>query len=255
MPELAPRLPMLTMQTRCEFVRLWRQPAFSMPSIALPLMFFTLFGLPRIGEEIAGVAAGPYLLATFGAVSMTSVMLFSFGVGVAAERGGKIDVLMRAAPLPPSIHLAARVLTALAFGVIILSILFAYGGVAGVRQSLPQWLLMGVCLLFGALPFLAAGYAIGHAVSASAAAPIVNLVWAPLSFGSGLFVPLPFLPPVIQAVAPYLPSYRYAQLVLGSVGKGSEPFLACVVWLLAYGVLFTAFALWATRTDQRRKFM
>lgn len=254
MPELAPRLPMLVTQTRCEFVRLWRQPAFSLPSIALPVMFFTLFGLPRLGERIGGVDAGPYLLATFGAVSMTSVMLFSFGVGVAAERGAKVDILMRAAPLPPVVHLVARVLTALAFGVIILSILFAYGGAAGVRQSPVQWVVMAICLLLGALPFLAAGYAIGNAVSAGAAAPIVNLIWAPLSFGSGLFVPLPFLPSVIQQIAPYLPSYRYAQLVLGSVGEAAEPVGECIAWLLAYGVLFTAGALYTTRTDRRRKF-
>lgn len=256
MPEVdvARRLPSLVAQTRCEFLRLWRQPSFILPSVLFPLMFFTFFGLPRVHQHIAGMPAGPYLLSSFGAVSMTSVMLFSFGVGVAAERAGKIDVLMRASPLRPWIYLLARILMALAFGALILTTLFTYGALVGIRQPLADWFLLGLALLLGAVPFLALGYGIGYRASASAAAPIVNLIWAPLSFASGLFVPLPFLPGVVRSIAPFLPSYRYAQLARGAVVGTPDPMWQNFAWLLAYGALFTVLALVAYRSDQRRKF-
>jgi ABC-2 type transport system permease protein len=254
LPDAAPILPTLVAQTRAEFLRLWRQPAFSVPSLLLPLMFFSFFGIPRVHQQVSGVAAGPYLLASFGAVSLTSVMLFSFGVGVAAERAGKLDVLMRVAPLRPWVHLSARVLTALAFGALTLTLLFSYGAAFGVRQPPMHWLMLGVSLLLGALPFLALGYAIGYLASANAAAPIVNLIWAPLSFGSGLFVPLDLLPRAVKTVAPFLPSHRYAELAWSVLGVHTNPNWQNIAWLTGYGSVFVIVSLVAFRRDQRRKF-
>ena len=247
-------MPMLAAQTRAEFLRLWRQPAFSLPSLVLPLMFFSFFGIPRLHDRLAGVAAGPYLLASFGAVSLTSVMLFSFGVGVAAERAAKLDVLVRVSPLRPWAHLGAKILTALAFSTLTLVLLFAFGGAVGVRQPAAQWLLLGLSLLFGALPFLVMGYAIGYLASASSAAPVVNLIWAPLSFGSGLFVPLELLPGAVRSAAPFLPTHRYAELDWGVVGAETDPAWVNGLWLGCYALVFLLVALVAYRKDEKRKF-
>ena len=43
---VAPLWPMIAAQTRSEFFRLIRVPAFSIPVIAFPIMFYALFGLP-----------------------------------------------------------------------------------------------------------------------------------------------------------------------------------------------------------------
>src|ERR1700738_2748923 len=100
----APILPMLLEQTRSEFIKLLRTPAFSVTSVVLPSMFFAFFGLPHVNDREAGIKAGPYLLASFAAYGVISVMLYSFGIGVAVERGQKMNVLMRATPLPTSIY-------------------------------------------------------------------------------------------------------------------------------------------------------
>ena len=49
---------------------------------------------------------------------------------------------------------------------------------------------------------------------------MANLIYLPLSFASGLFVPLNQLPVFIQNLAPYLPSYHYAQLAWSALGAG-----------------------------------
>jgi len=45
-PEVAPLGHMLLVQTRSEMRIRWRIPAFSVTIVALPVLFFTFFGLP-----------------------------------------------------------------------------------------------------------------------------------------------------------------------------------------------------------------
>src|SRR5262245_47514699 len=100
---------MLLAQTRSELLMRWRVPAFSVTNLALPIVFFTFFGLP-VAHIVRGdgVSIGAYLLASFGAYAVGNVMVYGFGIGVANERGMKIDRLMRASPLPPLVFMLAK---------------------------------------------------------------------------------------------------------------------------------------------------
>ena len=85
-------------------------PAFSVTSVALPAMLFTFFGLPVSRAARAdAIPAGAWALAAFGAYAVGQVMVFGFGIGVANERGQRMDALTRTTPLPPLVHLAAKI--------------------------------------------------------------------------------------------------------------------------------------------------
>src|SRR5262245_13443535 len=163
-PALAPLAQMLLAQTRAELTMRWRVPAFSLTSLALPIVFFTFFGLPVAGLTRAdGISVGAFLVASFGAYAVGSVMVYSFGIGVAVERGMKVDTLLRVMPVPAAIHLLAKVLTALVFSLISLVALIAYGILAGgVTQPPLVWGEMILRLLVGSLPFIGLGFAIGY---------------------------------------------------------------------------------------------
>ena len=77
------------------------------------------------------MSIGAYLLASFGAYAVGNVMVYGFGIGVANERGMKIDRLMRASPLPPLVFMLAKVLTALVFALLALVMLIGFGIVVG----------------------------------------------------------------------------------------------------------------------------
>src|SRR5579875_166014 len=157
---VAPIGPMLWQQTKAEFLKLWRNPGFSIASLALPVLFFAFFGLPYAHYHEGPISAGQYLLASFGAYGTISVMLFSFGVGVAVERGQRMNVLMRATPLRPAVYLLSKVLTALVFALLMLVILFAFGALAGgIHMAIGMWATLIGRLLLGALPFIALGFA------------------------------------------------------------------------------------------------
>jgi len=72
----------------------------------------------------------------------------------------------------------------------------------------------------GSLPFSAMGLAIGYFVGPNSAPAAINLIYLPMSFCSGLWVPYMFLPKFVQQIALALPPYHLSQLALGTVGAG-----------------------------------
>ena len=254
--DLAPLPRVLWTQFTGQLIATLRVPAFWVASLILPVMFFTFFGLPNAHFKYsATVSFGAYILASYGAYAVTSVMMFSFGIGVATERAGKVDLLLRASPLPPAIYLLAKILNAVCFALASIAILFVFGAVTGgVSETAATWAGMVVKLLLGSLPFLLLGFAIGYFFTPNAAPAVVNLVFFPMSFASGVFVPLQFLPKFVRDIAPFLPTYHLAQLAWGSIGVQSESAWTSTFWLLGYAAAFFAFTLYAYRRDETSKF-
>jgi ABC-2 type transport system permease protein len=251
----APFFPMLAAQAKSEFLMLVRVPAFTIPTIVFPIMFFALFGLPNVHEGFGGTTVGKYMLASFGAYAVISVALFSFGVTVAAERARKMTALMRSSPLRPLAYLGGKTIATLAFALVTLIALFAFGaGVGGVRLETGQWLAMFGVLLLGVFPFIALGFSVGYLAGGNSAVAILNLINLPMAFGSGLFLPLPMLPHLVQQIAPYLPAYHYGQLAWNVIAAGSESTLTAIVWLLGYSVAFLLLALRAYGREQSKEF-
>jgi ABC-2 type transport system permease protein len=247
---------MLLAQIRSELRMRWRLPAFSASNLLLPVVLFSFFGLPFAGRTgPRGLDIGVVLLISFSAYAVGQVMVYGFGIGVAMERGQKIDVLMRATPLPPGVYLAAKVVVAMLFGLLATLILFAYAGVVGgIRVAPGVWVSVIARLLAGSVPLIALGFAIGYVAGPNAAPAVVNLVYLPLAFASGLFLPPEQLPAFVQRVAPYLPTYHYAQLAWSAIGAGREPVSTSVVWLVGYSALFLWAAIRAYRREAALKF-
>jgi ABC-2 type transport system permease protein len=255
-PATAPFLTMLLAQTRSELLMRWRVPAFSVTNLALPIVFFTFFGLP-VAHVVRrdGVSIGAYLLASFGAYAVGNVMVYGFGIGVANERGMKVDRLMRASPLPPLVFMLAKVVTALLFSLLALVLLIGFGiVVGGIHQTPTVWAMVITRLLAGSLPFIGLGFAIGYWSGPHAAPAVANLIYLPLSFASGLFVPLDQLPGFVRTLAPFLPSYHYAQLAWSALGAGRESLGESLLWLACYTALFLTLAVRAYRREERAKF-
>ena len=241
---------------RAELRKVIRVPAFMVPIVAFPILFFAMFGLPNASRTIAGISVGAYLMASYGAYSIMATALVTFGVSIASERALGWNRLLRVTPLSTSAYFGAKSLMVLMVGGMALVALFSFGFlVAHVALPILTWLRLGTVLLFGMLPFVLLGIAIGYAVGPSAAATIANLIFLPLSFASGLFMPLEFLPRAVQNVAPFLPSYHVAQLGWNAIGsgdgRGAGPHL---LWIGAYSAVFAMMALVAYRRDEGRQF-
>jgi len=247
---------MLRQQIRIEWLKQWRIPAFSIPTILFPVLFFFLFGVPNAGQTLPnGTDIGRLILASLTAASLISVALFSFGVGVASERGQGWMKLMRATPMPAWIYFAAKIVIALLFGLLICAILFpiAYF-MAGISMPASQWAALTISLLLGMTPFSVLGFAIGYWAGPNSAIAIANILYLVLSFGSGLFIPQEQLPSLMQRIAPYLPANHFGHLVWRAVGNDDGLFVQHVVWLVGSAAVFGVLAVWGYRRDQGQQY-
>jgi len=246
----------LIYHTYCEVLKLLRIPVFALPTFLFPVLFFAMFGLPNVDETLVGINAGRYTMASYGTYAVMATSLFSFGVSIATERGLGWNRLLRTTPLRPAIYFAAKILTAVIFGVAVLAVLFVFGAViGGVSMNILLWAKLTALLVLGMLPFVALGLFLGYVAGPNSAAAVANLIFLPIAFGSGLFVPLEFLPTVVQNVAPYLPSYHVAQLGWSALGTGDgTPAWAHFLWISAYTAAFLIVAALAYRRDEGKTF-
>src|SRR5579864_653724 len=211
-----------------------------------------MFGLIFGGKQTLGsVTVTAYMLATYGTFGVIGASMFGFAVGVAAERGYGWLQLKRAAPMPPLAYFAAKTIMSLLFSTILVLGLFILGyTVGGVRLPFTAWADLGAILILGAIPFCGLGLVIGYFAGPSSAPAIVNLLYLPLAFCSGLWIPLPVLPRLLQQVAPYLPPYHLAQLALGVIS--GEPFGRAAIQHLGIMAAFTVFFLLLARLGYNR---
>jgi len=229
------------LEARFEFLRVLRTPAFAVPTLLFPPLFYLLFGL-LLNRNSAN--ASHYLFATYSVFGVMAPALFGFGVGIAIERERGWLSLKNVAPMPPGAYLLAKMAMAGLFALIIYLVLatmaFALGGV---RLDAWQWLLLGVITFSGVLPFCALGLMIGSRANASGAPALVNLIYLPMAFLSGLWMPLNLLPDIIGRMAPLWPAYHLSQLALATIGRGDgSSVLPHVAALMAFTVVCFAIA-------------
>ena len=226
-----------------ELLRVLRTPAFAIPSLAFPVVFYVLFALVLPGQW-GGYQKATYLLATYGVFGIIGPSLFGFGVGLAIEREKGWLELKRVSPMPTFVYFLAKIAMSVVFAFAVLCLLtVAAVGFGGVRISPLAWAQLVATLLLGTLPFCALGLWIGTLVKGQAAVAVVNLVYLPMSVLSGLWIPLFAFPAVLQKLAVAWPSYHLAQMALGVVGQvEGVPYARHALVLLAATVVFLALA-------------
>jgi ABC-2 type transport system permease protein len=229
------------LEAKYEFLRVLRTPAFAAPTLLFPPLFYLLFGL-LLNHGNAGAAK--YLFASYTVFGVMAPALFGFGVGLAMERERGWLALKRVMPMPPGAYLVAKMAMAMLFALIIYAVLALMAFfLGGVRLEIGQWLLLAVIAVLGAIPFSAIGMMIGSKANASASPAFVNLIYLPMAFLSGLWMPLTMLPAFFTQIAPLWPAYHLAQLAQMTIG--TQPWSDVgthLAWLLGLSAVCFAIA-------------
>jgi ABC-2 type transport system permease protein len=245
------------LEAKYEFLKQLRLPAYVVPTLGFPLVFYMLFGV-----ALQHGAAGPfdmptYMLATYGAFGVMNTALFAFGVGVAVERGQGWMLFKRSTPMPPFAHFAGKLAMSVLFSLVMVGALFALGATAGgVRLPAATWLALSGVLVAGTLPFAAFGLAVGYWAGPNSAVAVLNIVALPSAFGSGLWIPIQMLPPLVKRIALFLPPYHYAQLALHTLGldRGGQSPADHAGFLAAFTAASLLLAWIGYRRDEGRTF-
>jgi ABC-2 type transport system permease protein len=201
-------------ETRYEFLKLLRAKAFSFSVIGFPVMFYLLFGVANRHNEYAR-----YLLASYSCFGMVGAALFGVGAGIAMERAQGWLELKQASPMPRLAYLIAKTASCAAFGLIVVALLLAIGvTMAGVTISGREIAELFAVTLAGSFPFAAMGLLLAFLMPPNAGPGLINIIYLPMSFASGLWMPISVLPHWMQKMAPALPTYHYGQLALNIFG-------------------------------------
>ena len=207
-------------ESRMECLRLVRSPSFAVPIILFPLMFYALFGFVLGGHGGAATpGAAAHVLATYIAFGCVAPGLFGIGVTVALDRDRGLLELKRALPMPRGIYLAAKLLTAVVFAAVVSILLMLLGATVGkVVLELAQWTGLFILAVLGVIPFGGLGLMVGSLVKGQAAPAVLNLIYVPMSFLAGLWIPLSVLPHTLAQLAPIWPAYHLERLAQYAVG-------------------------------------
>jgi ABC-2 type transport system permease protein len=227
---------------RFEIVKMRRTLAFALPTLLFPPMFYLIFGV-LMGSAKGNAAAAMYAFAGLSVFGTMAPGLFGFGVSLAFEREYGLLVFKQALPMPAGAYLIARMAMAMIFSSIISLLMIVLAKFLGhVPFGFVQGLEVYLTGILGVMPFCAIGLCVGAYVSGQAAPAIVNVIYLPMAFLSGLWIPMPILHHVVQQLAPLWPAYHLAQLQLDTLGAPSMGSFASHVASLA-GVTIVFFSI------------
>lgn len=208
----------LLAETGAELRKTIRAPEFVIPTLALPVCFYLLFGI-----MLSRGSAAESLLATYGVFGVMGPAIFGFGAGVASERErGWLDI-KRVSPAPAWSYITAKLLATLVFAVFaLLPIYVAAATLGGVALERSAWLGLLVTHLLAVLPFSLLGLALGFRFGANAAIAMSNLCFLSLAVLGGLWFPIALFPTALQNVAFGLPSFHLAEVALSFTGSAAD---------------------------------
>lgn len=245
------------LEAKYEFLKVMRIPGFVVPTVLFPLLFYVFFGVAMGHQRIPGsMTLGKYLIATYGTFGVIGVSLFGFGVYIAVERGQGWLQVKRTTPMPISAYFFAKMVMAMLFSAVIIAGLFLLGAISG-SGTMPilSALKLFAVLIPGAITFCAAGLAVGYFAGPNSASGIVNLIYIPMSFLSGLWIPIWALPRAIQKIALFLPGFHLSEIALNAIGAGrGGSMLPHVIFLVVSTAIFLAIAYAGYRRDEGKMY-
>lgn len=234
---------------RASTLELLRLPAFAVPTVGFPSLFFLFFAVPGFGGEEPELAT-----ALYAGFAVLGVAFFQFGVGIAVDRASPWERYVRTLPAGPGPRFGGRLLSAAAFGALSAGCVVLVG-LATISPRLPAsgWLTLAVTLLAGSVPFALLGIALGYLASPRGALPIANVVYLALSYAGGLWTGPESLPAQVERLSPVLPTRALADaLASAALGTGAPP----RAWLVLGATAAAAAALagWAYRRDEGERY-
>jgi ABC-2 type transport system permease protein len=247
-----PSLPNIYLnEVRCELLKLARNRSYLFSMIGFPVMFYLLFGITNKHSAYQDHTIARYLLASYACFGAMGSSLFGIGAGLAFERGHGWLELKRASPMPAAAYLAAKLCVSITFALSITVLLMMLGtALAGVQITTWEGLRLLAVIGVGVVPFASLGLVIGLLMPANAAPGVINLVYLPLSFCGGLWMPIETLPHWLQTFARGLPSFWFSRLALRTIGYDASSALVAWPMLALYTVLFLLAAMLIFRRQE-----
>ena len=222
-------------------------------TFAVPVAMLLIFG-STYGAQFDKAAHLQWII-------VTTVQMGGYGAMMAAlaqaftivnERSVGWNRQLRITPLSGTGYMITKVSSALAVGLLSIIVVFTISiTVLHAHLSVQGWLMAGLGLWIGIIPFALIAILIGQFAKPSFAQPLFMVTFLGLAILGGLWVPLDILPSWVSNVAQVAPSYwlnKLGQMGAGLTGNVGTPSIVLGAWTLVLAALIT----WRYRRDSAR---
>lgn len=232
----------------------WRSREAAFFTFLLPIVFLVLLGSVYGDEEIEGVTGTTYLLAGLLGYGVVATAFASLAITLVIRRETGVLKRVRGTPLPTRVYIAATIVSTLLVIALetVTQLLVGRFLLGAAWPKLP--LSLAAAILLGSVVFAALGLALTGVIrSAEGSSAVVNALYLPLTFISGVFFSVASMPAFLEAVAEVSPLTYLLRLIratfLGGDGLASAP--GAVVVLAAWGLAGLLIALRTFRWEPR----
>jgi ABC-2 type transport system permease protein len=236
-----------------EMVRQLRNARSLVFTFAVPVAMLLIFG-GTYGSQYDTTAHLQWII-------VTTVQMGGYGAMMAAlaqaftivnERSVGWNRQLRITPLSGTGYMITKVSSALAVGLLSIIVVFVISiTVLHAHLSVQGWLMAGLGLWIGIIPFALIAILIGQFAKPSFAQPLFMVTFLGLAILGGLWVPLDILPHWVSNVAQVAPSFwlnKLGQMGAGLTGNIGTPAIVLGAWTLVLAALIT----WRYRRDSAR---
>lgn len=239
---------------RLETIRQLKNARSLIFSFAVPVFMLLIFGRAYGSAGVDTSTHLPWLMVTTVQMGGYGGMMASLSQAfvIVTERSVGWNRQLRITPLSGTGYMVSKVVTAMVAGLMSIVLIFVISAAVFHPPVAPAaWLMSGLALWFGILPFSLIAIMIGQFAKPQFAQPLFMAVFFGLAILGGLWVPLQIMPNWVSDVAKAVPSYWLNHL--GDMGAHlSGDVMQPVLVLLAWTVALAVFISWRYRRDAAR---
>lgn len=240
---------LITIQCKAEMLRIIRNPYYVFWSLLMPIMFYFIFTrVVNTGNDDPTWRA--HYLMSMATFSVMGSAIMTLGIRLVQERTQGWTTFIRITPLPGSVYFFGKMFGQTMMHLFSVICIFIAGYlINGVSLSAGQWVLSGLWILIGSLPFLAIGTLVGAMKRVDTASGVSNVIYMALAVAGGMWMPIEILPRLMQKIGHWLPSYNYGNGAWEIV-RGSAPHWSKVLILLGYLVVFMLLSVYIRKKQE-----
>ncbi|RDI41862.1 ABC transporter permease [Falsibacillus pallidus] len=238
------------MQCTAEIKRVLRNRYFVFWSLLMPIVFYYIFTNVVNTKAPDQDAWNAHYLMSMTVFSVMGSSIMTLGIRLVQEKAQGWSTYMRITPLSDTVYFAAQMVGQSVIHILSVVVIFTAGAlINGVSLSAFEWVMSGLWILLGSIPFLAFGTLIGLMKKVETAAGISNIIYMVLAVAGGLWMPIDVMPKLMKNIAQWLPSYHFGNGVW-EISNGSLPGWKDIVILVAYLAVFMLLSKYIRRKQE-----
>lgn len=243
---------LLLHQFKAEQRLFWRSRELAFFTFLLPIVFFLILGSAYGDEEIEDADGYLYLLSGMIGYGAAATAFAGLALLLVIRRESGVLKRLRATPLPGWAYITA-VLGSIVFVFFLEAIALIVLGRVAFDVALPDNAVSLVAALtLGAVSFAALGVGLTALIrSAEGSSAVVNAIFLPMAFVSGVFFSRDDMPAFLEAVSDVLPLTYLLNLIRATFVPGESFAMSSVAVVVVWGLVGAVVAVRMFRWEPR----